>query len=219
MICMDEENDNAQTEEVTQSEEKEDEQNNVQDDAQVPMTFEEMLLRCEEQVDSSCGSKKIKLMTWDITVTPATQDIEPDVDRDEDRQRISRDRREQEEQRRRCHGMDMSTYQVDTQFRNHMVRHTDKEMKIQYCQENNKEKVSIKYEMDKQPNRGKRKQDDDEDDQKPAAKPKKNITEDDYDSQDSEEQDNQENEQEMIKKAYIKEMFYETFQEYSWSTR
>ena len=45
MICMNEERDNARTEEVTQSEEKADKQNNVQDDAQVPMTFEEMLLR------------------------------------------------------------------------------------------------------------------------------------------------------------------------------
>ena len=57
MICVNEEKDNAQTEEVIQSEEKEDEQSNVQDDAQVPMTFEEMLLRCEEQVDSSHDSK------------------------------------------------------------------------------------------------------------------------------------------------------------------
>ena len=121
------------------------------------MTFEEMLLRCEEQVDSSHDSKKIKLMTWDITVTPATQDIEPDMDHDKDSQRISRDRREQEEQRRRCHGMDMSTYQVDTQFQNHMVRCTDNKMKMQDCQDNNKEKVSIKHEMDKQPNRDKRK--------------------------------------------------------------
>ena len=40
MICMNEEKDNAQAEEVTQSEEKEDVQNNVQDDVQVPMTFE-----------------------------------------------------------------------------------------------------------------------------------------------------------------------------------
>ena len=71
------------------------------------MAFEEMLIRCEEQVDSSCDSDKIKLMTWDITVTPVTQDIE----------RISRDRREQEERRRRCQGMDMSTSQVDTQLR------------------------------------------------------------------------------------------------------
>ena len=101
MICMNEEKDNAQTEEVTQSEEKEDEQNNVQDDAQVPMSFEEMLIRCEEQVDSSCDSDKIKLMTWDISVTPVTQDIEQDMDHDEDSQRISRDRREQEEQLRR----------------------------------------------------------------------------------------------------------------------
>ena len=104
------------------------------------MTFEEMLLRCEEQVDSSHDSKKRKLMTWDITVTPATQDIEPDMDHDEDSQRISRNRREQEEQRRKCHRMDTPTYQVDTQFQNHMVRHTDKEMKIQDRQDNNKEK-------------------------------------------------------------------------------
>ena len=164
MICMNEEEDNAQTEEVPQSEEKEDKQNNVQDDAQVPMTFEEILLRCEEQVDSLCDSKKIKLMTWDITVTPVTQDIEPDVDHDKDSQRISRDRREQEEQRRRCQEMDTSTYQVDTQFQNRIVRCTDNEIKIQDHQDNNKEKVSIKHEMDKQPNRGKRKRDDDEDD-------------------------------------------------------
>ena len=148
----------------TKSEEKEDEQTNFQDDAQVPMTFEEMLLRCEEQVDSSCDSEKIKLMTWDITVTPATQDIESDMDHDKDSQRISRNRREQEEQRKRCHGVDMSMYQVDTQFQNHMVRHTDNKMKIQECQDDDKEKVSIKYEMERQPNRGKRKRDDDRDD-------------------------------------------------------
>ena len=63
MICMDEEKDNAQTAEAAQSEEKEDEQNNVQDDAQVPMTFEEMLLRCEEKVDSSCDPIKEKFAT------------------------------------------------------------------------------------------------------------------------------------------------------------
>ena len=40
-------------------------------------------------------------MTWDISVTPVTQDIEQDMDHDEDSQRISRDRREQEEQLRR----------------------------------------------------------------------------------------------------------------------
>ena len=89
-----------------------------------------------------------------------------------------------------------------------MVRCTDKEMKIQDHQDSNKEKVSIKQEMDKQPNRGKRKHDDDEDDQKPTAEPKKDVSTDDEDSQDNEDQDNQENnEQEMVKKAYIKEMF------------
>ena len=81
------------------------------------MAFEEMLIRCEEQVDSSCDSDKIKLMTWDITVTPVTQDIEQAMYHDEDSQRISRDRREQEERRRRCQGMDMSASQVDTQLR------------------------------------------------------------------------------------------------------
>ena len=65
MICMDEEKENAKTEEETHSEEKEeqseeDEQNNVQDDAQVPMTFEKMLFRCEEQIDSSHDPMKIK---------------------------------------------------------------------------------------------------------------------------------------------------------------
>ena len=70
----------------------------------------------------------------------------------------------------------MSMSQVDTQFENHMVRCTDNEMKLQESQDDDNEKVSIKYEMDKQPNRGKRKHDDDEDDQKPAAKPKKNVT-------------------------------------------
>ena len=163
-ICIDEEKENAQTEEVTQSEEKEDEQNNIQDDAQVPMTFEEMLLRCEEQVDSSCDPKKIKFGTWDVTVTPVTQDIEPNMNCDEEFQRTIRDRKEHEEQRRRCHRTDMSMYQVDTQFQNHMVRHAYKEMKTQDHQDNNKERVSIKQEMDKRPNRGKRKHDDDEDD-------------------------------------------------------
>ena len=104
----------------------------------------------------------------------------------------------------------MSTYQVDTQFQNHMMRCTDNEMKIQDHQDNDKEKTSIKYEMDKQPNRGRRKCDD-EDDQKPTAKPKKNVTKDDYYSEDSEEKNNEENEQEMIKNKYIKEMFVKHF--------
>ena len=158
MICMDEEKDNAKTAEETQSEEKEeqseeDEQNNVQNDAQVPMTFEEMLLRCEEQIDSSHDPMKIKFSTWDVTMTPVTQHIEPNMDHDEEFQRTSRDRKEDEEQRRRCHGTDTSMYQVDTLFQNHMVRHAY----TQDHQDNNKERVPIKQEMDKQPNRGKRK--------------------------------------------------------------
>ena len=58
----------------------------------------------------------------------------------------------------------MSMYQVETQFKSHMVRCTDNEMKLQESQDNDKERLSIKYEMDKQPNRGKRKRDDDKDD-------------------------------------------------------
>ena len=98
----------------------------------------------------------------------------------------------------------MSMYQADTQFENGMVRCTDNKMKLQESQDHDKEKVSIKYEIDKQPNRGKRKRDDDKDDRKPTAKPKKNVTEDDYYIEESEEQNNEENEQEMIKKKYIK---------------
>ena len=134
------------------------------------------------------------------------------MDHHEYSQRISRDRREQGEQRRPCQGMDMSTYQVDTQFKNCMVRCTDNEMKLQESQDDDKEKVSIKYEMDKQPNRGKSKRDDDdEDDQKPAVKPKKNVTKDDYYTEESEEQNNEENEQEIIKKKFIREMFVKHF--------
>ena len=83
------------------------------------MTFEETLLRCEEKIDSSHDPMKIKFATWDVTVTPATQHIEPNMDHDDEFQRTSRDRKEHEEQRRRHHGTDMSTYQVDTQFQNH----------------------------------------------------------------------------------------------------
>ena len=93
-----------------------------------------------------------------------TQDIESNVDHDKEFQRTSSDRKEHKEQRRGCHGTDTSMYQVDTQFQNHMVRCAYKEMKTQDCQDNNKEIVSIKQEMDKPPNRGERKCDDDEDD-------------------------------------------------------
>ena len=128
------------------------------------MTFEETLLRCEEKIDSSHDPMKIKFATWDVTVTPATQHIEPNMDHDDEFQRTSRDRKEHEEQRRRHHGTDMSTYQVDTQFQNHKVRHVYIEMKTHDHQDNNKERVPIKQEMDKQPKRGKRKHDDDKDD-------------------------------------------------------
>ena len=78
------------------------------------MTLEGMLLRCEEQIDSSHDPMEIKFATWDVTMTPVTQHIEPKADCDEEFQRTSRDRKEDEEQRRRGHGTDMSMYQVDT---------------------------------------------------------------------------------------------------------
>ena len=37
----------------------------------------------------------------------------------------------------------MSTYQVDTQFKNCMVRHKDNKMKLQESQDDNIEEVSI----------------------------------------------------------------------------
>ena len=172
------------------------------------MAFEEMLLRCEEQIDLSHETKKIKFATWDVTVTSVTQHIEPIVDHNQKFQRTSRDRKEHEEQRRRSHGPDTSMYQVDTRFHNYMGRHACTEMKSQDRQDKNKERVCIKHEMDKQLNRVKRKCDDDEDDEKPTAEPKNDVPADDEDSQDDDEQHNQDNnEQEMIKKACIKEMF------------
>ena len=93
-----------------------------------------------------------------------------------------------------------------------MVRHAYTEMKTHDCQDNNKERVPIKQEMDKHPNRGKRKCDDDKYDQKPAAKPKNDVPANDKDSQDDDEQDKQENnEQEMIKKECIKELLKKHF--------
>ena len=56
-----------------------------------------------------------------------------------------------------------------------MARHAHTEMKTQDHQDNDKERVPINQEMDKQPNRGKRKHDDEEDDRKPTVKPKKKM--------------------------------------------
>ena len=108
MMCMDEEKDNAKTAEVKPSEEKEEqseegEQHNVQEGAQVPMTFEEMLSRCEEQTESAHEQMKIKFETWDITLRCVTHHMEPNVDRDGELQRTSCDGKEDEEQGRRHH--------------------------------------------------------------------------------------------------------------------
>ena len=171
-----------------------------------------MLSRCEEQTDSAHDPMKIKFETWDVTMRHVTQHIEPNMDCDKKFQRTSRDRKEDEEQGRRHHGTDMSAYQVDRQFQNHMARCTHTQMKTQDHQDNYKERVPINQEMDKQPNRGKRKHDDDKDDQKPAAKPKNNVREDDKDNQDDDDQDNQDdNEEEIIKRECINVMFKRHF--------
>ena len=68
-----------------------------------------------------------------------TQHIEPIVDHDIKFQRTSRESKDDEEQGRRHHGTNMSTYQVDTQFQNHMSRCTHTEMTRQDHQDNTKE--------------------------------------------------------------------------------
>ena len=95
------------------------------------MTFEKMLSRCEEQTDSAHDPMKIKFETWDVTMRCASQHIEPNMDCDKEFQRTSRDSKEDEEQGRRHHGTNMSMYQVDTQFQNHMARCAHSEMKTQ----------------------------------------------------------------------------------------
>ena len=84
MMCMDEEKDNAKTAEEKESEEREEqpeegEPHNVQEGAQVPMTFEEMLSRCEEQIQSAHDSTKIKFETWDVTMRCAAEHMEPNM--------------------------------------------------------------------------------------------------------------------------------------------
>ena len=84
-----------------------------------------------------------------------------------------------------------------------MARCAHTEMKIQDCQDDDRESVPINQEMDNQPSRGKRKHDV-EDDPKPTAKPKKDIPEDDEEKQHCDDQ-------EMIKKEYFNEMFQRQF--------
>ena len=64
MMCMDEEKDiakGAEEKEIEESEEQpeEGEQHNVSGGPQVPMTFEEMLSRCEKQTESAHDSTNI----------------------------------------------------------------------------------------------------------------------------------------------------------------
>ena len=64
MMHTDEEKDNAKPAEEKESEEREEqpeggEQHNVQEDAQVPMTFNEMLSRCKKQTESAHDSTRI----------------------------------------------------------------------------------------------------------------------------------------------------------------
>ena len=85
------------------------------------------------------------------------------MDHDEERQRRSRDGKEDEGQGRRCHGTNMSMYQVDPKFQTHMASHASTAMKIQDLQDDDKEGVPINQEMDNQPSRGKRKHDEEDD--------------------------------------------------------
>ena len=103
MMCMDEQKDNAKTAEEKESEEREEqpeegEQHNVQEGAQVPMTFEEMLSRCEEQTESGHDSTKIKFETWDVTMRHAAHHMEPNVDCDNETPGTTREENKDEEQ-------------------------------------------------------------------------------------------------------------------------
>ena len=64
MMCIDEEKDNVKTAKEKEGEEREEqpeecEQQNAQEGAQVPITFEKMFSRCEEQTESAHDSIKI----------------------------------------------------------------------------------------------------------------------------------------------------------------
>ena len=110
-----------------------------------------------------------------------TQHMEPNMDCDDETSRTCREDKEDEEQVRRSHGTNMSMYQVDPISQTHMASHAFPEMKIQDRKDGDKEGVLINQEMDDQPSRGKRKRAE-EDDRKPAAKPKKDIPEDDVEN-------------------------------------
>ena len=87
MMCMDEEKDNAKEAEEKESEESEEqpeegEQSNVQEGAQVPMTFKELLTRCEEQTESAHDSTKTKFEMWDVTMRHVAHHMEPNMECD-----------------------------------------------------------------------------------------------------------------------------------------
>ena len=99
MMCMDEEKDNAKTVEEKESEEREEqpeegEQRDVQEGAQVHMTFKEMLSRYEEQTVYAHDSIKIKFERWDVTMRHAAHHMEPNVDCDKEPPRTSREDKE-----------------------------------------------------------------------------------------------------------------------------
>ena len=98
MLCMDEEKDNAKTAEEKESEEREEqpeegEQKNVQEGAQIPMTFKEMLSRCEEQTELAHDSIKIIFERWDVTMRRAAHHMEPKVDCDELQEHVKKIRK------------------------------------------------------------------------------------------------------------------------------
>ena len=67
------------------------EQHNVQEGAQVPIPFEEILSRCEEQTESVHDPIKIKCETWDVTMRCVTHQMDPNMDCDDEPLRASRE--------------------------------------------------------------------------------------------------------------------------------
>ena len=55
--------------------------------SQVPLTFMEMLSRCEEQTETVHDSTKIKFETWDVTMRCVAHQMEPNMDHDYETQR------------------------------------------------------------------------------------------------------------------------------------
>ena len=109
---------------------EEGEQHHVQEGAQVPVTFEEMLSRCEEQTESAHDSTKITFEMWDVMMRRAAHHMEPNMDCDNETPGTCQDDDKVEVQVRRSHGTNMSMSQVDPKFQTHMASCAPPEMKV-----------------------------------------------------------------------------------------